>query len=1015
MHAFRRVFWKESRVQAHIWIALAIGVLLLQGIVVSSELVHQSYISPGVVTALFVVTSVIGVCYAAASASILIAGEREDETAFLLRTFPIPRTALLGGKLSFTVTSLLALLLFGFVSAACLGGLFGRDRLTIPGDLWTYSRSIGGAIAWGLLFSLLVERVMVALGLAIGTEIVVVGILGNFLPAEWREPVYWTIVPAILILDLVLAARWLAGESLAPASLWKPSTAVPRAEWSTRWLRLLQQIVGSGSPERRATGTLVWRELRGAVPFALVWFVVGVVLVDFVMRMRDKFPAHFLFLALTPGVCGLMTALGDQRKSLFRFYADRGISPLRIWSVKIGTWLSVAAAFLILFGWYDATFTGRFDRTFGHPIGSVFQGIEQSVRMQLTRLTWAPTEGLTFLHWNFLLSVSLMLFTIGQWGAFLRRQAVVAVALTIGLGFVAIAWHFVVISANLPLLWTTWPITLAGLAATAWNSSRWLEEDHRWPTTLRRAAWLVVPILAVLVTARTLRITAIPAIEIAGAPVPVRNSLVIHFRNPETTRLLSEYPGSGAVVQQQSFRTSDGATLWKITQTARDLVSPLPPPEPTSFLPGSEDGLNALLPPGEAAPSETEPPAAAGSPSTEVKPDPKEDQDDKPPELPAADANAAATGPAAAGQAGAEPASGENGAPRETATAPTPIDSATLATRWDGLLDLIGAADRAAEGAIDWYGWIEAVETRQKVLLSARAWGRLPGQSVERLDAAILSLEGLHDAPSAAFMLRNRQSLWRAYASGEPLSSWGAEFPPIGGKARFFLALIGERSRSLRLAEVMTDAALTLESRRVGEPSQLGLFDDNIIARDQTRIGRWLASTTLVPYSFRFEPIASESDNRTVVIHRQNAVAARLGTLTCLLLQRYRLQHGEFPARLADLAQDSSLLPEELSRLTRDPFTGDELRYRREGFPASVRLDFQSGTWQQERTISIPADQPLLWSAGPGLRSIVPGSVRPATYLTSQQRRADTWSPGAVGDFAKELHADQVDFLILPP
>lgn len=1040
MDAFRRVFWKESRAQAHVWIALAIGVLLLQGIVVSSELVRQSQLSSGVVTALFIVTSVIGVCYAAASASILVAGEREDETAFLLRTFPIPRAALLGGKLSFTLLSLLALLLFGFVSAAFLGGLLGRDRLTLPDDLWTYTRSMGGAIVWGLLFSLLVERVMIALGLAIGTEIVVVGIIGNSLPAEWRESVYWTIVLGILTLDLVLAVRWLAGESLVPASLWKPSAAAPRVERSTSWLRLLQRIVGSGSPERRATGALLWRELRGAVPFAIVWCVVGILLVDLGMRTRDKFPAHLLFLALTPAVCGLMTALGDQRKSLFRFYADRGISPLQIWSVKIVTWLFVATTFVVFFGWYDATFTGRFDRSFGHPIGPVLSGIAESVRLPLDRMTGHVSPDAELRVWNFILSLCLMLFTTGQWAAFLRGQAVAAVALTMGLGFVALTWHFVVISADVPLLWTTWPVTLAGLAATAWNSSRWLEENYRWPTTLRRVAWFLIPIFGVLFAARTLRVTSIPAIPMAATSIPLRTSSWINYRNPQTRLLVSSHP-DGGLQEEGGFRSGDTTVLWSIAQTAKSLVTPTAPSEPTPFLPTPSDRLNSIMEPGSSGAPEMEPPlpplptpAAGDSPpkdggtdqpeppatdaaaSSEAKPFPKDDVGKLPEPLAAGAGPDLVAGPAAGGEAGSGPAGeGASSAPPGGAKPPEPIDPATLAARWDGLLDLIAATDRSAEGSVDWRSWIEAVETRQKVLQSARVWGRIPGQSVERLDAAIDDLRELPDCPSATQMLRNRHALWRAYASGERLSSWGPEFVPQGGAAKFLVTLMGERSRSLRLADLMTDAALRHDVRPSGDLGQIGAPENRVVAEDQARIGRWLASTFLVPHTFRFEPIASESENRSIAIHRHNAAAARLGTITCLLLQRYRLTHGEFPATLAEVVEGTSLSPERISRLTRDPFTGDEFRYRRDGFPGSVHLDFRSALWQFERTISIPAEQPLVWSGGAALRSIVPGSVIPPVYEAHPARQVDLWAPAAIGDFARTSHADQVDFLILPP
>jgi len=1064
MNAFLRIFWKESRAQWHVWIALALGILLLQGALASSELSRQPSMTPGAVAALFMISSVVGICYAATSAAILIAGEREDETAFLLRTFPVPRHSLVGGKLSFTLVSLVALVSLGFASAALLGGAFSRSSVALPADLWTYSRSMGGAIAWGFLFSLLVDRVMIALGLAIATEIVVVGIIGNFLPEALREPVYWAIVFLVLVADLFLASRWLRGEPLVSPLRWQSSAVAPKVKRSTPWLRLLQRIVASGSPERRATGALLWRELRGAVPFAAVWSVVGIVMVDLAMRTRDKFPAHFAFLALTPAVCGLMTALGDQRKSVFRFFTDRGISPLRIWLVKIATWLLLATAILVLFGWYGETFSSRFDKTLNPPVWSVVHGIERTVRPPLERTDLAATAEATQLQWNFLLSLGLMLFVIGQWAAFLRRQAVVAAAMTFGLGLLAIGWHYMMVFLDVPLLLSTWPLSLAGLAATAWNSPRWLLEDRRWRTRIGRGAWFALPVVAVILATRTWRILSIPVVASPLVPLPdqipplpVRNSVAIAFHNPEVARILVQSPGD-VIRPMETHPGGEVATLMKIVRAAKTLVTPELPPAPSEMLdplqlpqeplemPVGGSPLNLLSPPATPAPGGSVPPSGPApvdppsAPSALPLPTPVDAvQEDAPPSDPPSsgprpgpapvDPPSAAplpvlptpADPVEGAEAGAPAAGGGTVPSARPPAAPEPIDPVTLGARWDGLAELIAAADRSAEASVDWREWIESVETRQKILQSARQWGRIPGQTRERLDAAIADLRRIRDYPSATPMLLNRHALWHAYLNGTTPGGFYSVIGPRDWGTHVIGLFTGDQARSRRLADVMTAAALQLDRRQSDDPSSIGRHSDDVTEADQRRIGRWLATTTMVPYSFRFEPAADDSERQIIEAHRKNAAAARLGTLVCLMLQRYRLEHGEFPARLEDLWEGQPIERDSHTALLRDPYTGDEFRYRRDGFPGPIRLDITSGSWQEERTNMIPAGTPLLWSAGPSLRGIelhIQGNNR--LYVTTANRRPQITIPVAIGDFTgwsadKRVHPEQVEFLVLPP
>ncbi|MCH7751256.1 MAG: hypothetical protein IH898_03755 [Planctomycetes bacterium] len=78
----------------------------------------------------------------------------------------------------------------------------------------------------------------------------------------------------------------------------------------------------------------------------------------------------------------------------------------------------------------------------------------------------------------------------------------------------------------------------------------------------------------------------------------------------------------------------------------------------------------------------------------------------------------------------------------------------------------------------------------------------------------------------------------------------------------------------------------------------------------------------------------------------------RRALLVQLALLAYRLDHGEYPETLAQLTPD--YLPEAVL----DPFSGENFRYRAEGFELPITRKYH---YQDEE---IPAGTPLLWSVG---------------------------------------------------
>ncbi|MBL8851567.1 MAG: ABC transporter permease, partial [Planctomycetaceae bacterium] len=110
---FGRILWKEARAQFSLWLALVIGALLLQVIVIASGR-NAPMGSQGVTAVVFVLTC----CFMVASIALLFTGETEDGTRDWLRQLPIRPGTLIGAKLSFTLVA--TLLYFVTISATAV-------------------------------------------------------------------------------------------------------------------------------------------------------------------------------------------------------------------------------------------------------------------------------------------------------------------------------------------------------------------------------------------------------------------------------------------------------------------------------------------------------------------------------------------------------------------------------------------------------------------------------------------------------------------------------------------------------------------------------------------------------------------------------------------------------------------------------------------------------------------------------------------------------------------------------
>jgi ABC-type transport system involved in multi-copper enzyme maturation permease subunit len=102
----KHIFWKEYRTQRSIWLGITLIIVVLQSLVYA--MMPQNANDP--LETLMSIGAILTTFYALASAGVLFAGEREEETDCWLMILPTSKSSLFGGKLFWLLCSwLLAL------------------------------------------------------------------------------------------------------------------------------------------------------------------------------------------------------------------------------------------------------------------------------------------------------------------------------------------------------------------------------------------------------------------------------------------------------------------------------------------------------------------------------------------------------------------------------------------------------------------------------------------------------------------------------------------------------------------------------------------------------------------------------------------------------------------------------------------------------------------------------------------------------------------------------------------
>ncbi len=933
-------------------------------------------------------TITFSVFFIVAATAIAFAGEVDDRTVNLLRMLPCSTATLMAAKLTAVVTGCLTLFgamaaLSGFIEVAGLAfpKIWRTEENNLPfDDVWFQ----GFAASMVLLFvttivaSLVTKRVIYAVGLAAVIFLAILTISGYVWYGVGQQrpysgpPFWWfllTNVPVATIAS-ILVRPWHYGR--IPRDLHPLQTMFTRSSGRVshlipRWTSLLKRIVARPFSHGRAGKTLVWRECRSAIPFAILWLLAGTLICAgrCVVASHD-YPWPGLFLLVFIHECGQRTMRADQRAGSISMLANMGVSPRSILLTKTATWLIVMIPVLMLIVVLDAFLPNRYT-------GNAFIGQELRILEAISQIRVPHVSGSTnitrdstavdlWLQASTSMAVVLLIFSVGQLTVCWIQRQILAFAASLFLLFAIGIWIRICIEQDYSIWISVMPIGLCFLLATLMTARQWIDGTTNWKLRVQQVAWVILP--SVLFAAAGRCYWTLEPTYVVLQSIRYMYSDQEYLRNPQVRASLEplneaiSFPTS----QWQQLDVTPVAKIWQqfATQLAgsTELKRRLTPPV-SGWLVGRDEEL----------------------------PTPGMQDEDR-------------LGVAALLQIFDDHLAIKKEWPLLPVswTAPwsnTPAPSIVFllladAAEREKMSDIPGSVRQhvralqltraLANQTASWKNWTACVRSEQAALDSLRQLlGSADLTHVDLNDVygslkelLIFSKNGRWQPLDPRPMLHRRYVFWSIVA-------WDADnaLRNIRGESRDMDAFAGSMSTVSelqaqieskgwsRLQRAMTtmqisDAILNSEFAIVPDGGRLGQSNvrgmngmDDARASASRAVQRFAATSTIGDLN---EDPAMLSDrlNPKVFPIIINITAEERATLLTVLLHRHRIQHGKFPDSLMDLDEGDPVF----SFMVTDPWSGAPFFYASQGVSRPLRRG------HQEEGFRVAAGQPILFSPG---------------------------------------------------
>ena len=524
----RRFLWKEFRMIRGLWLAVALIGLILQ--VFAWLLMSQTSGSStaDMQTAMFVVALGCGVLYTVGAAATSFSVEHEEETYDFLLQLPVDWRALFAGKVLIAYVSAVLLTIALLFTAILMQWSRPADGNALAVPLHFLRVAIPEALAWGILFSLLIRRPLLAaivtlIAGALATTMAV-NFASNDSLASLNPNAYETasrlrmwIVIAVLIAAGFVARRWLVvgAHPLVAGHLQSGSRFGAFLKKLDVWTRFYPRTAAYSSPPGRMLPRLLWQTWRASWKLlcapvgAALLLLVGVhtVLIfslpvlnnlanGFGLGRADQELASFAFagaLLFTPTIYGVLAFYLDQRRGSYRFLAEHAARARYVWLARHLVWLGVVilswlllVVGLAILAWNTRSWNSRY------IIQSYieFDAIPNAATTLYDFVSGADTFSRMFAAGSI---AGLVVYGIGQFFSMAVRSEILAGFLSLILAFFVGAWTLAVCLWHLPPWLLMFPIFVGLMLATWLRAPDWIAGRNSW-----RGWWL--PALAIAAT-----------------------------------------------------------------------------------------------------------------------------------------------------------------------------------------------------------------------------------------------------------------------------------------------------------------------------------------------------------------------------------------------------------------------------------------------------------------------------------------------------------------------------------
>ena len=279
-----------------------------------------------------------------------------------------------------------------------------------------------------------------------------------------------TVVPRLIVVAIVLGfdfhlvRRWcrespgVAAEASGPTMATLTASTGLWSHWnaSPQWQRLMWQ-------EWRSSKSLLW-------PIALTYVLLAVAFLT--LNTATDFDPGLLQapLLVVGGLVGTFVFHDDQRRGRYRFLAEHGVSPRRLWWTRQAYWFAILLACCLA-----ALLTDY---------------VAWRVSGSLSAWDGAANGGL--------IGLTLINYSVGQLLSLTVRSVVVRVTVTALCGILLGLWAAMMAVLGVPLIFSVAPIPLVLWVASRASVRDWMVERTGRTTVLKKSLLLAVPALALL-------------------------------------------------------------------------------------------------------------------------------------------------------------------------------------------------------------------------------------------------------------------------------------------------------------------------------------------------------------------------------------------------------------------------------------------------------------------------------------------------------------------------------------